>query len=101
VAISFTVETDGRLRNGESLRDAMTKVDADTPPAYFAVNCAHPSHFEACLADGGDWRVRIAESAQMRRPAATPSWTQRPNWISVTPSIWVTATDGCAFRCLH
>lgn len=59
VAISFTVETDGRLPNGESLRDAMAKVDADAPPAYFAVNCAHPSHFEACLADGGDWTARI------------------------------------------
>lgn len=59
VAISFTVETDGRLPNGESLREAMAKVDADTPPAYFAVNCAHPSHFEACLAEGGDWTARV------------------------------------------
>lgn len=59
VAISFTVETDGRLPNGESLREAMAKVDADTPPAYFAVNCAHPSHFAACLAEGGDWTLRI------------------------------------------
>jgi len=59
VAISFTVETDGRLPNGESLRDAMAKVDADAPPAYFAVNCAHPSHFEDCLAEGGDWTARI------------------------------------------
>jgi len=58
-AISFTVETDGRLPNGESLRDALARVDADTPPAYFAVNCAHPSHFEACLAAGGDWTARI------------------------------------------
>jgi S-methylmethionine-dependent homocysteine/selenocysteine methylase len=59
VAISFTVEIDGRLPNGESLRDAMAKVDADTPPAYFAVNCAHPSHFESCLAGAGDWTARI------------------------------------------
>ena len=59
VAISFTVETDGRLPNGESLREAIERVDADTAPAYFAVNCAHPSHFEACLADGGDWTERI------------------------------------------
>jgi homocysteine S-methyltransferase len=35
VAIFFTVNTDGRLPNGESLRDAMAKVDADAPPAYF------------------------------------------------------------------
>lgn len=59
VAISFTVETDGRLPSGEPLREAIERVDADTPPAYFAVNCAHPSHFEAVLADGGAWRERI------------------------------------------
>jgi homocysteine S-methyltransferase len=59
LAISFTVETDGRLPNGESLREAIATVDADTPPAYFAVNCAHPTHFEACLAAGGDWTTRI------------------------------------------
>ena len=59
VAISFTVETDGRLPSGESLREAMEQVDADTAPAYFAVNCAHPSHFEACFADAGAWATRI------------------------------------------
>jgi S-methylmethionine-dependent homocysteine/selenocysteine methylase len=59
VAISFTVETDGRLPNGEALREAIAKVDAEAPPAYFAVNCAHPSHFAACLAEGGDWTARV------------------------------------------
>jgi len=46
-------------------------------------------------------RHAFADSVPMRRPAATPSWTQRPSWISVTLSIWVTATDACAFRCRH
>ena len=59
VAVSFTVETDGRLPSGEPLREAVEQVDADTAPAYFAVNCAHPSHFEACFADGGSWTTRI------------------------------------------
>ena len=59
VAISFTVETDGRLPSGEPLREAVERVDADTAPAYFAVNCAHPSHFEACFADAGAWTTRI------------------------------------------
>lgn len=59
LAVSFTVETDGRLPNGESLREAIAAVDADARPAYFAVNCAHPTHFEACLAEGGDWTTRI------------------------------------------
>ncbi|MEP7275270.1 MAG: homocysteine S-methyltransferase family protein [Betaproteobacteria bacterium] len=59
VAISFTVETDGRLPSGEQLREAIERVDADTPPAYFAVNCAHPSHFDACFDEAGRWTARI------------------------------------------
>lgn len=59
VTISFTVETDGRLPNGEILREAIELVDAEARPAYFAVNCAHPSHFESCLTGGGDWTTRI------------------------------------------
>ena len=59
VAISFTVETDGRLPSGEPLREAIERLDAETAPAYFGVNCAHPSHFEACFADGGAWTSRI------------------------------------------
>ena len=45
--ISFTVETDGRLPSGESLKDAIETVDEETDgaPAYFMINCAHPSHF--------------------------------------------------------
>jgi homocysteine S-methyltransferase len=59
VAISFTVETDGRLPSGESLREAIERVDADTPPVYFGVNCAHPSHFDTCFDDAGRWTERI------------------------------------------
>jgi homocysteine S-methyltransferase len=59
VSVSFTVETDGHLPSGERLRDAIEAVDGDTPPDYFSVNCAHPSHFQACLAEGGSWTRRI------------------------------------------
>lgn len=59
VSISFTVETDGRLPSGETLREAIETVDADTRPAYFAVNCAHPTHFAACFTGGGGWTARI------------------------------------------
>lgn len=59
VAISFTVETDGRLPGGESLREAIAAVDGCARPAYFAVNCAHPSHFEHELAESGPWAARI------------------------------------------
>jgi S-methylmethionine-dependent homocysteine/selenocysteine methylase len=61
VVISFTVETDGRLPTGESLRDAIGRVDAatDRGPAYYMVNCAHPTHFGKALAGGEPWTRRL------------------------------------------
>ena len=59
VAISFTTETDGRLPGGEPLAEAITRVDAAASPAYFQVNCAHPLHVAAALAEPGSWRERI------------------------------------------
>ena len=60
VAISFTVETDGALPNGQSLAEAITEVDATTDgyPAYYMINCAHPDHFAGSL-HGGAWLRRI------------------------------------------
>lgn len=60
VAVSFTVETDGRLPTGETLADAIASVDdaTGTGPAYFMVNCAHPSHIAPAL-DGGSWQRRL------------------------------------------
>ncbi|MEA2825909.1 MAG: hypothetical protein QOG43_348 [Actinomycetota bacterium] len=61
VVISFTVETDGRLPSGESLAEAVVAVDDATgaAPAYYMVNCAHPSHFEDVLAVDEPWVPRI------------------------------------------
>ena len=61
VAVSFTVETDGRLPSGETLRDAVTAVDRATngAPAYFMINCAHPTHFADVLTPGAGWVQRI------------------------------------------
>lgn len=61
VAISFTVETDGCLPTGDSLREAIDAVDAATSagPAYYMINCAHPSHFEQQLPSGETWADRI------------------------------------------
>jgi S-methylmethionine-dependent homocysteine/selenocysteine methylase len=72
VAISFTVETDGRLPSGEGLREAIERVDGEAtqPPAYFGVNCAHPSHFEAVFEAGGAWVQRICA---LRANASTRS----------------------------
>ena len=59
--LSFTVETDGRLPTGDTLHSAIEAVDRATgaSPAYYMINCAHPSHFERALAEGGAWRERI------------------------------------------
>lgn len=59
--ISFTVETDGRLPSGQPLGEAISRVDAETDqgPAYFMVNCAHPSHFRDILNNDQDWLGRI------------------------------------------
>jgi homocysteine S-methyltransferase len=59
--ISFTLETDGRLPSGEPLEEAVERVDAesDGSPAYFMINCAHPSHFASMLEAAGEWKRRI------------------------------------------
>jgi S-methylmethionine-dependent homocysteine/selenocysteine methylase len=61
VVISFTVETDGRLPSGETLKQAITRVDEATEGAtmHFMVNCAHPSHFASELAEPAPWLERI------------------------------------------
>jgi S-methylmethionine-dependent homocysteine/selenocysteine methylase len=59
--ISFTVETDGKLPTGDSLKDAIAAVDTATGngPAYYMVNCAHPTHFDGVLSAGESWLERI------------------------------------------
>ena len=61
VAISFTVETDGNLPTGQSLKAALEQVDSATTgyPSYYMINCAHPTHFEQVLTEGGSWLDRI------------------------------------------
>jgi len=60
VAISFTVETDGRLPSGQPLTDAIAELDAETDgyAAYCMINCAHPTHFARAL-DSGLLRERV------------------------------------------
>jgi S-methylmethionine-dependent homocysteine/selenocysteine methylase len=61
VVISFTLETDGRLPTGQSLKDAIEAVDAATgkAPTYYMINCAHPTHFEGVLEAGEPWVARV------------------------------------------
>jgi S-methylmethionine-dependent homocysteine/selenocysteine methylase len=61
VVISFTVETDGRLPTGQTLKEAIETVEAatDAAPAYYMINCAHPTHFQRALAANEAWIQRV------------------------------------------
>ena len=61
IAVSFTVETDGRLPSGQTLRAAIEQVDAETDgaPLQYMINCAHPTHFASALIDDGPWLERL------------------------------------------
>src|SRR5690606_32151377 len=60
-AISFTLETDGRLPGGRALPEVIAEVDAATAaaPAYYMINCVHPIHFTTLVENGGGWLHRI------------------------------------------
>jgi len=76
IAISFTVETDGRLPTGQTLGDAIDQVDAATTtfPAYYMIDCAHPTHFAETLRDGKvSWAARLGG---IRANASTMSHAQ-------------------------
>ncbi|NRQ51466.1 homocysteine S-methyltransferase family protein [Aeromicrobium sp. YC3-14] len=59
VAISFTVETDGRLPDGRTLSEAIDTLESTDPADWYGVNCAHPSHLAAGL-DGGSWQEKVS-----------------------------------------
>ncbi len=61
VVISFTVETDGKLPTGQTLKEAIEQVDTatDNGPAYYMINCAHLTHFDGALTAGEEWTKRI------------------------------------------
>ncbi len=60
VLIGFTVETDGRLPDGTTLREAVARLEAEEAPDGFIVNCAHPTHIAPGLQDG-EWLSRIVQ----------------------------------------
>ncbi len=60
IVISFFVKQGGRLSGGEKLEEAISKVDEATgsAPAYYMINCTHPTEFEPALTPG-DWTLRL------------------------------------------
>jgi homocysteine S-methyltransferase len=76
--VSFTVEKDGRLPSGEGLGDAIRTLDEATgnAPAYYMVNCAHPTHVDSTLLAGNGWTHRVRG---LRANASTMSHEELDN----------------------
>jgi len=49
------------LPTGQSLKEAIDAVDAatDKVTAYYMINCAHPTHFDAVMATSQPWVKRL------------------------------------------
>ena len=60
VVVSFFVAPGGKLSGGETIEEAITRVDTATgnAPAYYMINCTHPTEFEPGL-NGGAWVSRL------------------------------------------
>jgi homocysteine S-methyltransferase len=60
VVVSFIAANGGRLHGGETLEEAIRRVDAATgnAPDYYMINCTHPTEFEPGLTPG-DWIARL------------------------------------------
>lgn len=61
LALSFTLETDGRLPSGDTLAHAIERVEqeSDAHPVYYMINCAHPTHFQHVLSSLGPLNERV------------------------------------------
>ena len=94
VVISFTVETDGTLPTASrsARRSRRSTPRPAAYPAYYMVNCAHPTHFAARAGAGRGWVARIGgvranastdEPRRARRgrrsstPATPTSWRRQ------------------------
>ncbi len=61
-SISFTLDTTSHLQSGPSLREAVETVDALTgpdAPAFYGINCSHPTEFMPALSEPGPWVDRV------------------------------------------
>jgi S-methylmethionine-dependent homocysteine/selenocysteine methylase len=58
--MSFTLDQVGRLKTGQSLKEAIQETDTATEKsiAYYMINCTHPVDFQPAL-EPGDWRLRL------------------------------------------
>lgn len=96
--ISFTVETDGCLPDGQPLGEAIGDVDSATGdgPAYYMINCAHPTHFANVLDADARWMRRLMG---LRANASTCSHAELDNATEL--DIGDPADLGARYRALH
>lgn len=79
--VTFAVDGEGRLPNGPTLAEAIAEVDAETgaAPAYYMINCAHPSPLMATLEGGRAWMRRLgglrANASRQSHPALSSAVT--------------------------
>jgi S-methylmethionine-dependent homocysteine/selenocysteine methylase len=61
IGVNLTLTTEGRLRSGPTLREAVETIEERTngAAAWFGTNCAHPLEFAGALADAGPWLERL------------------------------------------
>lgn len=71
-AVSFTVETDGRLPTGQDLSSALSEVETATDGyvRYYGINCAHPDHFSEKLPSRWLNRIGVIRPNASRRSHA-------------------------------
>ena len=61
-------------------------------PAYYGINCAHPTHFDAVLDPGADWAQRIALAARERLDASHDELDEAEELDEGDPAISARAT---------
>lgn len=80
--LSFTVETNGCLRTGQSIQSIIETVDevTNSGPAYYMINCAHPTHFVHTISGPYGDKKRYYDStdkAYTSEPTTVPKWLTR------------------------
>lgn len=61
VSLSFTLDSNHRLKSGPSLKEAVEVTDSEAGaarPDSYGINCSHPDEFEPAL-EAGEWVRRI------------------------------------------
>lgn len=61
LGVNLTLNAEGRLRSGPTLREAVETIDERTDGAanWFGTNCSHPEEFEDAISQPGDWVQRL------------------------------------------